>query len=337
MEKDILIPDLKVGNVLDFCNTNYNFSEGSEVTYDYSHMTHFEPFGMLLLGSKIRKIQRESPGVNFYDRDYKKHGYAAHMGFFQSVNQDYGNKPGEANGSGNYVPITEIRIKDLRIESYEKSEEIQDTIERKSISLSKVLSQGNIVLQEVISYSIRELMRNIVEHADSEDIWIAAQAWTSKDLVEIAILDEGVGIKQAISVNPNLEIESEEDAIRISIEPGISGKAFRHKGRMRKQKGSIWDNSGYGLYVTSEICQLGGTFLICSGGCALIMSNNKYKTRSTNFKGTAIRMRLKISEINKFGASLIQSIVKRGEQKAQENSEVAIVRASKVSRLSTSK
>jgi hypothetical protein len=69
---------------------------------------------------------------------------------------------------------------------------------------------------------------------------------------------------------------------------------------MRKQEDTIWANSGYGLYVTSTICQMGGDFLICSGKEALIVRKNKHLTRETNLNGTAIRMRLKVFSINKF-------------------------------------
>lgn len=108
--------------------------------------------------------------MEFRDRNYEHNDYAAHMGFFQSVYQNYGKKPGEANGSSTYVPITHLDVKKLRIESYEKSEVVQETIERKSIELARLISRGKTKLRKILSYSIRELMRNIVEHSDSKSI-----------------------------------------------------------------------------------------------------------------------------------------------------------------------
>lgn len=333
MEHEITVPDLNAKNALDFCNDNYDFSMYEKITYNYGYMSTFEPFGMLLAGSKIRTLSKLFPHAKYYDSNFKQHDYAAHMGYFQSVNLKYGKKPGEAFGSSRYIPVTELKVKDLIIESYENIEVVQETIVRKSSELAKVLSQGNNNLCEILSYSIRELMRNIVEHSESDVIWFAAQAWPSKDLVEIAILDEGVGVHQAISFNPNLDLDDHGDALMVAIEPGISGKAFIHNGKMRRQEGTIWDNSGYGLYVTSEICQLGGNFMICSGDKALVMKNNQYRLIETNFKGTAVRMRMEISTINRFGPTLINKIVSKGEKIASANSKKAIVRASKVSRL----
>ncbi|WP_232299567.1 ATP-binding protein [Pontibacillus chungwhensis] len=334
MRYNLAMPELTAPHVLDFCNSNYDFlSDYQELAFDYKYMSTFEPFGMLLASSKIRSIQRQYPHLNFFDSEFKQHDYAGHMGYFKSFGQDFGKDPGEAWGSNRYIPVTRLNIKDLRIESYQHTEEVQDTIVRKSNECAKVLSQGKQSLYEILSYSIRELMRNIVEHSDSDVIWLAAQAWPSKDLVEIAILDEGVGIKQAIDVNPNLDLDDHSDALMVAIEPGISGKAFKHNGKMRRQQGSKWDNSGYGLYVTSEICQLGGNFIMCSGDSALVMKNNDFRFLNTNFNGTAIRMRMEISSIDRFGSSLIDKIVSKGEKKARENSDVSVVRASKVSRL----
>jgi len=334
--KVVRVVDLTASNAIDFCNNEYDFEGLKEVVFDYQYLKTVEPFGMLLVGSKMRELYHKyNETVAFVDRNYKQHDYAAHMGFFQSIYQDFGNKPGEANGSSSYVPITHLDVKQLKIESYENSEVVQETIERKSIELARVISRGNNKLKKILSYSIRELMRNIVEHSESKSIWFAGQYWPSKDRVEISILDEGVGIKQALSVNPNLEIKNDKDALFLSIEPGISGKAFRYKGKMRKQEDTIWQNSGYGLYVTSEICQVGGDFLICSGEDAVIIKNNKHAVKETNFKGTAIRMRLKVSRIDSINDDLIDDIVRRGEQIAKENSERSIISASKVSRMLT--
>ncbi|MFZ3591500.1 hypothetical protein ACOI1C_20300 [Bacillus sp. DJP31] len=336
MKKRVIkMSDLTSINSINFCNNDYDLDGIEEVIYDHEFLETVEPFGMLLAGSKIRELFHKYPKVKFKDRNYEGKTYASHMGFFKSVLLDYGKKPGEASGSSTYIPITEINVRELKTESYKNSEVVQQTIERKSIQLAKVLARRNTKLQKVLSYSIRELIRNIVEHSESNTIWYAGQYWSSKDRVEIAILDEGVGIRQAISFNPNLKIADDKDALLLAIEPGISGRAFKYKGKMRRQEDTIWKNSGYGLYVTSSICQLGGDFLICSGDTALVIKKNALKTRPTNFKGTAIRLRLKVSTISNIDGDIIDKIVTDGERKAKENSDLSVISASKVSRMLT--
>lgn len=333
MTKEILMPStLNARNSFDFCNFLDSLELTDKLIFDHKYLGSVEPFGMLLIASKIRKLVKDNPNVNFCDANYASKSYAAHMGFFQSVYLNYGNKPGEAKGSNNYIPITKVNVKDLKIKSYEKNEPVQATIEKESRKLARVLSHNNEELEEYLTYSTRELMRNIVEHSTSETIWFAAQYWSTKDLVEIALLDEGVGIRQAISVNPHLKISNDEDALLLAIEPGISGVAF--KGRKPKKEDDGWINSGYGLYLTSSLCQKGGSFLLCSGSKALTLVSKRYRFDEINFNGTAIRMRLKVSKINNLKDTL-KELVTEGEQRAKKISSAAVLSASKVSRMIT--
>jgi hypothetical protein len=331
----IQLVDLTAKNAIDFCNNDYNFEGYKEVIYDHSHLGTVEPLGMLLVGSKIRGLFHKYPEIEFKDKNFEDKDYAAHMGFFKSVYLNYGNSPGEASGSTTYIPITELEVKKLRIESYDNTEEVQETIERKASQLAKVLSRKNSKLHKYLTYSIRELMRNIVEHSESKSIWFAGQYWPTKDRVEISILDEGVGIKQALSVNPNLRIGNDRDSLLLSLEPGISGKAFKYRGKMRKQEDTIWRNSGYGLFVTSSLCLYGGDFLICSGESALLIKGKLHGFKDTNFKGTAIRMRLTVSKINQLSEELIEEIVNEGEMRARDHAGISVITASKVSRILT--
>ena len=66
--------------------------------------------------------------------------------------------------------------------------------------------------------------------------------------------------------------------------PGISGNP--HAGRGNDQ----WNNSGYGLYMTSRICRNGGSFLLCSGGTGIELSQEGKHTFDSDFQGTAIRL-----------------------------------------------
>lgn len=333
---NITLFDLTAINALNFCSNEYDFSNFDEVNLNVQHMGKVEPFGMLLVTAKLRKIRQNIPHAKCFISGYQNKSYAAHMGFFKSFNVEFGNSPGEANGNANYIPITCLDVRELRKESYATDNGVvQNVIEKKSLNLAKVLTRGNETVEEIVTYSIREIMRNIVEHSTAEKIWFAGQFWASKDIVEISLLDEGVGIKQSISVNPNLTIKKPEDALLLAIEPGISGKAFSYRGKERVQEDSIWRNSGYGLYVTSEICKLGGDFLICSGEKALLIKGEEHKIFDTDFSGTAIRMRLKVSEIANFRGDLINSIVNKGERLAKENSNNANITASKVSRILT--
>lgn len=330
----ILIPDLTSSNAVSFCGNDYDFSEYTDVLFDFKYTRIYEPFAMLVIGSKIRQLISEYEHISFFISNYSM-SYPNTMGFFKSIGFNSGKNPGESKGSETYLPITELLIKDLKNEAYEEEQGIvQEVIEKKSIDLAQILLPQGGRSTNLLAYSIREIIRNSVEHSETKKVWIAAQKWPTKDKVEIAILDEGVGIKQALSFNPNINSKSDREAILLSLEPGISGKAFKHNGRTRKQNLDRWNNSGYGLFATNELCRKYGSFLVCSNSTALEIKKDHFEEYDINLNGTAILISLNISEINKIDGDVISDIISSGEKIAKQNSSIpSIISASKVSRL----
>ncbi|WP_288745523.1 hypothetical protein [uncultured Enterococcus sp.] len=335
-EKNVIIPDLNRHNALSFCANTYDFTGYDKVTFDFSFAIHYEPFAMLIVASKLRSIMALNNFCKFYVVSYDK-SYPKTMGFFQGFGVDVGKKPGEAPGSANYIPLTEISFKSLNAQSYaEGNIPTQQIIENESHRLAHILVSNNDKAANILGYSLREILRNAYEHSTAKAVWIAAQKWPKIGRVEIAILDEGVGVKQAISFNPNINVPTHKDALFLAMEPGVSGKAFRYKGKERPQDPSGWGNSGYGLFVTSEMCRRYGEFIICSGDAAIdLRKGEHYRELDCNFQGTAIMMSLDINELVHVNDDLLQQIISLGENQARENKLVpnAVFSASKVSRI----
>jgi hypothetical protein len=140
-----------------------------------------------------------------------------------------------------------------------------------------------------------------------------AQYWPEKDWVELAILDEGVGIRSTLARNPHLAIPSDIGALRLALLPGVSGVAFKGGPRQRKD---AWANSGYGLYMTSQLCARGGSFLICSGSAGLFLERGVETTFETNFAGTALRLCLSTTQLGSLSATL-EHLRKAGSEVAR--------------------
>jgi hypothetical protein len=99
-------------------------------------------------------------------------------------------------------------------------------------------------------------------------------------------------------MNPFLSVLTDEDAIKLAIKPGISGKAFEGA---NLDETNVWTNSGYGLFMTSRICKQGGSFVITSGSKGLFLSEKREAFFDINSKGTALNMTLntnKLEELN---------------------------------------
>lgn len=216
-----------------------------------------------------------------------------------------------------------ILVKDLIDEASKNIEYVGETIERKANRIAKTLSDNNKELVNYLTYSIREIMRNVVEHSKSPIISFWAKSNPSGDLVEIVVADNGIGVKNSLNSNPHYNINSDEEALILSLQPGVT-KVY---GRMRSN--DIWQNSGYGLFMTSGICKRGGDFTICSGDSAIIINENSFENYKANYQGTFVKMRMKISKVTCL-SHVLKDLSLEGSKLAKINSKLAVTKASQI-------
>ena len=304
----------------DFNNSIMLFEDEVKFHFD---CTWVQPLGMLLSIAGIRSFRnsnKEIPFIFSTNNECKALDYASHMGFFKAISEmiKIGNEPGQALGNENYIPITIIDFDALWKKDIADGNigTLNETIERESKRLSKVLCRSNVDLQKLFTYIIRELLRNIPEHAESHKAYICAQYWQNNSLAEIAIADEGIGIKNSLRKN-NVHkdyIYSNIDALECAIKPGIS-QSFSPSTKIKKD--DTWTNSGFGLYMTSEICKkLNGEFWIISGDKALEIDSKEKKIHNTFLEGTAIGIKFNASHIQN-AQQLITETAKQGEEIAK--------------------
>jgi len=110
-------------------------------------------------------------------------------------------------------------------------------------------------------------------------------------------------------------IQTDEDAILCAVKPGIS-QAFIPSRQNRSS--DVWANSGFGLYMVSEICRkLQGLFWLASGEkFVCINSSGEQTIGDTHISGTAIRMTFSTQNL-KSSRNIIQEIASLGEQQAR--------------------
>ncbi len=168
----------------------------------------------------------------------------------------------------------------------------------------------------MLTFLIREILRNTPEHANINTMWVCGQYWKSYELAEIAIVDEGIGIYESITKNAAHKeyIKDNATALQWALKAGIS-EAFRPSSKQRSR--DEWANSGFGLYMVSEICRhLNGSFCIISYGNYMLIDNHGIKAGETSFKGTAIRIRVPSKKIAS-AQNIISEIASRGETEAR--------------------
>lgn len=236
---------MELVGTLKFANDIYEKVPNDEVVFDFSKMHNFDPLPMLIMGATIRNYRMQYPDIPFRIHGCEEKSYAGTIGFFKYISEsvDIGKMPGEANGSKNYIPITLIKVDELQQDeiSHGNYMVVGNLIEKEAGRLAHIVDRGNKELHKLLTYLIREILRNTPEHAGTNNMWVCGQYWPSFELAEIAIADEGIGIYNSITQNHAHEeyITDNEKALQWALKAGIS-EAFIPS---RKQKSSDeWAN-----------------------------------------------------------------------------------------------
>jgi len=288
-----------------FCDELQKLRPSDEIAFDFKKTRTVEPFGMLVVSSEIERCMKAHPEAKFTCTGYDHMSYAGHMGFFKSFGVDYGRAPGEAFGGRTYLPLTYFETDVLRRRAAAAGHDIGDEIETESRYLAETVSGATVGdVYETLSYSIREVMRNVLEHAQVDTFGICAQYWPTKGRAEVAIVDRGIGLRKSLSPNPHIDASTDKSAINYALMPAVSGKAF--KGARRIANRGPWTNSGFGLYMTSRICRNGGNFFISSGDTGMLLTSGREGKRyiGTTLNGTAVRLSIRTENIDSLRNSL---------------------------------
>ncbi len=309
------MPDqLDLASSLRFARALQSQPEAEEHIFDFRQLRWLEPFPMLYLSNQLKRFARQRRGSRMLVGNHEHLSYAGHMGFFQAFGLDFGKQPGQARGNERYLPMTILAVADLEQEATSSHCQIGEIVESRSQGLARLLTQqdgGDLV--DTLAYSFREMIRNVVEHSKSENVEYCAQYWPTKQRVEIAVLDTGIGLRASLCENPFLEPDDDREALNLSLVPGVSGKMYRGK---KSNPYDEWQNSGYGLYVTSRLCGNGGAFFICSGDTGLLLGHSRRQYLKSDFKGTALSLVLRTDRIGALTQSC-KRILQEGDRIAK--------------------
>jgi hypothetical protein len=275
-----------------------------EFVFDFDQLSYIDPFSLLYLSSEIQRFCEKYNSSKCSITNYEKCTYPAHMGFFKACGFEFGKMPGEALGSSKYIPITIYNTKELRFEASQLLMHPSAFMEKKAREISKLLLQSSHNKEvDVLTFCIREIFRNVIEHSNSEQFGFCAQFRERHDVISFSIIDRGIGLKKSLSENPTLRLDNDLEAIYSALNPGISGKVYR--GQKYRPKGD-WVNSGYGLYMTSNICRKGGGFFIASGNTGLYLSESKKRQLEIPIEGTAVNLAIRISQLDELKKMLAE-------------------------------
>jgi hypothetical protein len=293
---------------IQFANECCTSSEGDHVKIDFGAVEFVKPFGTLIIANSIkdlvarRRASADKVVALVPKGDVGPVSYLRHIGFFKYIGLDTGKRPGEAHGSRTYVPIRTITFEELKIAA--PGGVFQNGVEVVTEHLAEVV-YPRVVEQIMMQYCLREVVRNVFEHAETDHCTVLAQRY-SNGWAEIAIADEGVGIYG--SLGRGLALHSVDEALEMAIKPGISRVTQR-------QNREEWDNSGFGLFVLSELGRELGEFILASNG-RYVQTHRHISPPafdSVQVPGTAIKLLIDLDGAEYF-PNRLQQLVQRGEQ-----------------------
>ncbi|GGB55005.1 hypothetical protein GCM10008019_08400 [Deinococcus soli (ex Cha et al. 2016)] len=211
-----------------------------------------------------------------------------------------------------YIPVTiQEKAKFLMGSSGETGE----ILDEKGLSLAKVLlQQPDRQLEEVIQYSLREIMRNVYEHAQADYIGYSAQYYPNRKLVEMTIFDDGQGLLRSLAMNPYMDISSSRAAVCAAFLPGVSGKMFKG---VKKRNSDPWQNSGFGLYMLRRFAQNCGKMMLFTNDSGIVVEGNDMTNVAGWHKGTVVYLQLQVDKIGNL-ATMLSDFREEGEKKAGE-------------------
>jgi anti-sigma regulatory factor (Ser/Thr protein kinase) len=164
------------------------------------------------------------------------------MGLFNFLGIKSGMKITEHDPSGRFVPLTQIT----------NSDQLTRFITEMIPMLHLAPQQA-----EPIRYIVSELVRNVLEHAETGDgAILCAQYFKKSNSIRIGIADTGIGIRKSLSRAHSTS--DDIDAIKLAMMPGVTGTTSRGGGTAQ--------NAGAGLFFIKSIaCTNRDFFVIYSG------------------------------------------------------------------------
>lgn len=217
------------------------------------------PVVLCMVASLGLKMRKEGKRINFEKPTATSKHYFERMGLFKLLKLDSQMNITEHDPSGRFITLQVIK------DSKQLDEFITDMVPLLHSEPEKV---------EPIRYVIFELVRNVLEHASSEEgAIICAQYYQKSNTIRIGVVDNGMGIRK--SMGRSYSTKTDMEAIVLALTPGITGTT--------RKIGGNEENAGAGLFFIKSLAKVNRDFFVVYSG------NGMYKLLK-NPKGKEIKL-----------------------------------------------
>lgn len=232
-----------LGNIDPFLGSfDTNNPETLEIT---SHEKWISIHPVVLAMIAALGLNLRSNNISFSKLEAKSKHYLERMGLFKLLGLESNIRIVEHESAGRFIPLTTITG------SNDLTQFIIDMIPLLHLQPQQA---------KPIQYIISELVRNVFEHSCSKNgAVVCAQYYEKNNVIRIGIVDTGIGIRG--SINMSYQTESDIEAIKLALTPGITGTTT--------QLGGTEFNAGAGLFFIKSIAKISRDFFILYSGNAM--------------------------------------------------------------------
>jgi hypothetical protein len=129
-----------------------------------------------------------------------------------------GKVPGAVDGNGAWLPVTTLTRAQLDCRMTETMKPLGRVIHEECERLAKMLTRSaQMKINEPLAYCLREVIRNVFEHADTDRCVFCAQRW-QHGTVELAVIDQGRCIRHSLEERMVFQYGGGEELLRVLAE-----------------------------------------------------------------------------------------------------------------------
>jgi hypothetical protein len=265
----------------------------AQITIDCSQVRFVTPFGLCLMAATFDWLEQEGKQVAHAGLSPSVGSYLARMDCLRGALAEpfVGPRNNRADALVEVQVISERGEADAAAQKLAQAfvGRLPETDLQAAPDEMTGLKPGEAV-EEALAYIFTELIDNSLTHGrkhgfPNAKVWVAAQYYPAKDHIRLAVVDNGCGLLRSLGNHPRLIDKSDIGAIKLALEPRVSGN--RDVGLMDDSH-----NQGVGLSVSAELAiRAGGRVDIISGqGAVKKLKNALHSWAIPGWHGTAIEM-----------------------------------------------
>lgn len=229
---------------------------GEEIVLNAEDVSWIEPVGCVVLKAFIEQCYERGIRVSWIEpknTNLKRFLSYMHVSSSASVLPNL-------NSKSTCFPIVEVHEDSLMV----TVEKLKDVIKRGGVN--------NEDLLRAFDHSLSEIIQNIFHHSEKNHGYVSVMTFPQKRIVQLAIIDNGIGIRRSLLKNPAFSqtLVSDESALAMAVQAKVTSNPIEHPTNHNH------GNMGEGLFWAMEFMKRNqGQFYLHSGNGQLVYSNNE--------------------------------------------------------------